>query len=71
MKVRELVRLLEHDGWSLVRSRGSHRHFQHPGRSGTITVSGNASRDVPPGTLAAILKAAGLKGSRDEVLGRD
>jgi len=63
MKVRDLVRLLERNGWVLRRTRGDHRQFLHPDRPGVVTVSGNLGLDVPPGTLNAILKAAGLKGS--------
>jgi len=61
MKVRELIRLLEDNGWRLKRTRGSHRHFVHPDRAGVVTVSGNPARDVPPGTLNAVLRASGLK----------
>ncbi len=61
MKVRELIRLLEDDGWRLARTRGSHRQFKHPNKPGTVTVAGKTSVDVPPGTLSAILKQAGLK----------
>ncbi|HEX3109967.1 MAG TPA: type II toxin-antitoxin system HicA family toxin [Thermoanaerobaculia bacterium] len=52
---------LEADGWSLVRTRGSHRQFRHPSKAGTVTVSGNLGVDVPTGTLASIWKQAGLK----------
>ena len=62
MKVRELIRLLEENGWRLVRTRGSHRQFKHPNRQGTVTVAGKLSIDIPPGTLNSILKQAGLKG---------
>ncbi len=61
MKIRELIKLLESDGWSLVRFRGSHRQFKHPSKPGTVTVAGKPSADIPPGTLANILKQAGLK----------
>ena len=61
MKVRDLVRLLEEDGWRLARTRGSHRQFKHPSKAGTVTVAGKSVLDVPPGTLNAILKHAGLK----------
>ncbi|MGE0371343.1 MAG: type II toxin-antitoxin system HicA family toxin [Gammaproteobacteria bacterium] len=61
MKIRDLIRLLENEGWRLVRTRGSHRQFKHPQRSGTITVAGKPGVDMPPGTLHAILKQAGLK----------
>ena len=61
MKVRDLIKKLEKDGWYLVRTRGSHRQFKHPQKRGTVTVAGKSSVDVPPGTLNAILKQAGLK----------
>ncbi len=61
MKVSELLRLIEQDGWFLVRQRGSHRQFHHPDKSGTVTVAGKPSIDVPPGTLNSVLKQAGLK----------
>ena len=63
MKVREVIRLLERDGWRHVRTRGSHRQYQHSVKPGTVTVAGKASIDVPPGTLNSILKGAGLKKS--------
>jgi len=62
MKVRGLIRLLEEHGWTISRTRGDHRQFVHPDRPGVVTVSGNLGRDIPPGTLSAVLKAAGLKG---------
>ena len=61
MKVDELIRLLEEDGWRLARTRGSHRQYKNPNKPGTVTVAGKPSLDVPPGTLNAILKQAGLK----------
>lgn len=61
MKVRELIDMLEQDGWREVRMRGSHRQFRHPTKPGTVTVAGKPGVDVPPGTLNAILKQAGLK----------
>lgn len=61
MKLRELIALLESDGWHQARMRGSHRQFHHPSKPGTVTVAGKANLDVPPGTLNSILKQAGLK----------
>jgi predicted RNA binding protein YcfA (HicA-like mRNA interferase family) len=61
VKVREVIRLLEDDGWQLIRTKGSHRQFRHTSKSGTVTVAGKESIDVPPGTLNSILKQAGLK----------
>jgi len=53
--------MLEQDGWTLVRTKGSHRQFKHPVKSGTVTVAGKPGLDVPPGTLNSLLKQAGLK----------
>lgn len=61
VKVREVIKLLEDDGWQLIRTRGSHRQFRHPLKSGTVTVAGKSGLDVPIGTLGSILKQAGLK----------
>jgi len=64
MKVREIIRLLEDDGWFLVATRGSHRQFKHPTRPGRVTVAGKPSEDLAPGTLNSILKQSGLKEPR-------
>jgi len=65
MKVRDLIKMLNADGWERVRMRGSHRQFRHVSKPGTITVAGNENIDIPPGTLASILKQAGLKQVED------
>jgi predicted RNA binding protein YcfA (HicA-like mRNA interferase family) len=61
VKVRELTKLLERDGWRHVRTKRSHRQYQHSVKLGTVTVAGKPSLDVPQGTLSSILKSAGLK----------
>ncbi len=61
MKVKELITLIEADGWKEVRQRGSHRQFHHPSKLGTVTVAGKPNIDVPAGTLSSVLKQAGLK----------
>ena len=61
MKVREVIRLLQNDGWRHVRTRGSHRQLQHPEKPGTVTIAGKLGIDIPAGTLNSILKSAGLK----------
>ena len=64
MKVREVIRLLEREGWRLVVTQGSHRQFKHPGKPGRVTVSGNLGDDMPKGTFASVRRQAGLKGLR-------
>jgi predicted RNA binding protein YcfA (HicA-like mRNA interferase family) len=61
LKLRELLKLLEEDGWHLVRRKGSHRQYKHPDKPGTVTVAGKPGVEVPKGTLNAILKQSGLK----------
>ena len=61
MKVKDVIRLLEGEGWFLVATRGSHRQYKHPVRPGRVTVAGKPSDDLAPGTLNSILKQSGLK----------
>jgi predicted RNA binding protein YcfA (HicA-like mRNA interferase family) len=58
MKVREILRLLEDDGWYLVATRGSHRQYKHVWKPGRVTVAGKMSDDLAVGTLRSILKQA-------------
>lgn len=60
MKSRELIKLLEQDGWTHNSTTGSHHHFEHAIKKGKITVP-HPKKDIPKGTLNSILKAAGLK----------
>jgi predicted RNA binding protein YcfA (HicA-like mRNA interferase family) len=60
MQVRDVLKRLEKDGWILDRTRGSHRQFVHPSKSGMVTVSGHPSDDVHPKTLKSVWKQAGL-----------
>jgi predicted RNA binding protein YcfA (HicA-like mRNA interferase family) len=61
VKVKELIKLIEKDGWEQTRMEGSHRQYRHPEKAGTVTVAGKPSANIPPGTLSSILKQAGLK----------
>ena len=61
MKVREVIKLIEDDGWYLARTKGDHRQYKHPVKKGLVTISGKLSDDVARGTLNSILKQAGLK----------
>lgn len=60
MNVREVIRLVEHDGWGQVRQKGSHRQYHHPEKSGTVTIAGHPSMELDPKTEKSILKQAGL-----------
>jgi predicted RNA binding protein YcfA (HicA-like mRNA interferase family) len=61
MKVSEVLRMLQADGWYLHSTRGSHRQFKHPTKPGRVTVAGKPSDDLATGTLNSILKQSGLK----------
>ncbi|BAU13311.1 hypothetical protein LEP3755_38500 [Leptolyngbya sp. NIES-3755] len=61
MKVRAVIKRLEADGWYLARTKGSHRQFKHSEKSGTVTVSGKLSVDVPIGTLKSIWRQAQIE----------
>lgn len=61
MKINDILLMLKKDGWYLVSTRGSHRQFKHPSKSGRVTVAGKPSDDLAPGTLNSILKQAKLE----------
>ena len=61
MKVADVLRLLKEDGWTLSRTKGSHRQFKHPQKKGLVTISGKPSDEIKRGTLGSILRQAGLK----------
>jgi predicted RNA binding protein YcfA (HicA-like mRNA interferase family) len=61
MKIRDVIKKLEEDGWQLDRMVGSHRQYRHPNKPGTVTVAGHPGNDIPPGTLNSVWKQAGLK----------
>jgi predicted RNA binding protein YcfA (HicA-like mRNA interferase family) len=61
MKIRDVIKLVESDGWRVVQQRGSHRQFRHSSKPGKVTVAGHPAADMAPKTLRSILKQAGLK----------
>lgn len=60
MKIRDAIRLIEDDGWFLVRTRGS-QPIKHGEKPGLVTIAGHPGDDLAAGTLNSILKQAGLK----------
>jgi predicted RNA binding protein YcfA (HicA-like mRNA interferase family) len=64
MKIMEIIRLLEADGWRLKRTTGSHRHYSHPSKPGLVTVAGKPSATLKDKTEASILRQAGLRKER-------
>jgi predicted RNA binding protein YcfA (HicA-like mRNA interferase family) len=61
MKIRDVITLIENDGWYQVAQKGSHRQFKHPVKLGRVTVAGHPSEEMAKGTFNNILKQAGLK----------
>jgi predicted RNA binding protein YcfA (HicA-like mRNA interferase family) len=53
--------MVERDGWQHVRATGSHRHYRHSEKPGTVTIPGHPSDEAAIGTELSILKQAGLK----------
>ena len=64
MKVREIIKIIEQDGWFMVRSKGSHRQYKQREKEGLVTIAGNLNDDLAKGTLHSILRQAGLKDGR-------
>lgn len=60
MKSGELMKLVEADGWYLVRIKGSHHHFKHPTKKGLVTIP-HPQKDVPLVTEKSIRRQAGLQ----------
>lgn len=62
MNYKKIIKLIEKDGWVHVRTTGSHKHYRHPIKKGTVTVAGHRKTDeIPIGTEKSILKQAGLR----------
>jgi predicted RNA binding protein YcfA (HicA-like mRNA interferase family) len=61
MKVRDVIKLIEADGWYVVATKGSHRQYKHDQKSGRVTIAGHPGDDMAPGTLNSVLKQAQLK----------
>lgn len=59
MRSREVIKRIEADGWEAVRQTGSHLHFRHPAKPGTVTVP-HPKAEIPVGTLRSIEKQSGL-----------
>ena len=61
MKIRDVIRLIEEDGWSLVATKGSHRQFKHRTKPGRLRIARHPGDDLAPGTLNSVFKQAGLR----------
>ncbi len=61
MKFSELVRLLEENGFRIIKEKGSIRYYGKPGWDKLVRVDFHGTKEIPTGTYHAILKAAGIK----------
>ena len=61
MKVRDVIRLIEEDGWRFHSQVGSHRQYVHPAKPGRVTVAGQPSHDMHPKTLADVCRQAKIR----------
>jgi len=60
VKSRDLIKLIEQDGWELRRVKGSHHQFKHPTKPGLVTIP-HPKKELPTGTVSNILKQARLQ----------
>ena len=67
MKVRDVIKLIEEDGWYSVRTKGDHKQYRHPFKIGLVTIAGHLNDDIAKGTLNSILKRTGLKEGEKDV----
>jgi predicted RNA binding protein YcfA (HicA-like mRNA interferase family) len=67
VKIKKIIKLVEKDGWYLVRTTGSHRHYKHPVKKGIVTIAGHPDMEIAKKTLNCVLKQAGL--TRDDMDG--
>lgn len=61
MKAKELIKLIQKNGWFFERQSGSHKIFKHPTKKGIVVIPDHGKVDIKIGTLNPILKQAGLK----------
>ncbi|MEM8616096.1 MAG: type II toxin-antitoxin system HicA family toxin [Pseudomonadota bacterium] len=60
MKSRDVIKLIEAAGWYHVRTKGSHHHYRHPTRPGTVTVP-HPKKDLTLKTIRSIEAQSGVK----------
>ena len=63
MKIRDVIKEIEEDGWFQVYQKGSHRQYKHPEKKGRVTIAGHPSDGLAIGTLNSVFKQAGIKKS--------
>jgi predicted RNA binding protein YcfA (HicA-like mRNA interferase family) len=61
LKVRDIIKLIEEDGWRFATQKGSHRQYKHPVKLGRVTVPGHPADDLHPRLERSIKRQAQLK----------
>jgi len=64
MKIRDVIKLIEEDGWYKFSQKGSHRQYKHPFKRGRVTIAGHPGDDLGPDTLASVFKQTKLSKPR-------
>ena len=65
MKFSELVKLLEQNGFRIIKEKGSIRYYGKPDWNNLVRIDYHGAKEVPTGTCHALLKAAGIKYYQD------
>ena len=68
MKYRDIIRLIEQDGWYWKRTSGSHEIYKHPNKPGTVVVAYHGAKDIPEGTVKSRISRG--RGELARMLGR-
>lgn len=61
LKISDVLKAIQNDGWYISNQRGSHRQFKHPTKKGKVTINGKPSDDVWGALLKSIERQSGLK----------
>lgn len=61
MKYREIIKIIEKDGWFIVAQKGSHKQYKHNIKKKKVTIAGIGNKDVPLQILKSILKQSEIK----------
>jgi predicted RNA binding protein YcfA (HicA-like mRNA interferase family) len=64
MTVRNVIRMIEEDGWRFHSQKGSHRQYVHPTKTGRVTVAGKPNEEMHPKTLASVIRQAQIDKER-------
>jgi predicted RNA binding protein YcfA (HicA-like mRNA interferase family) len=66
MKIRDVIKIIEKEGWYQVYQKGSHRQYKHANKKGRVTVAGHPGDELAPGTLNSVFKQAGIKKTKSK-----